>query len=87
MLAYHDVMAQKIRVRSAFRILTFVVGVDNSLPPHLYALPIGFKADVVNGVAAVYKLHRRCVHGGVRLEVSCGHEHPLSAPVGLLLQA
>jgi hypothetical protein len=67
MLADHDAMARLIRVRSALRILTFVVAADNSLPPCFYVLSIGFKADVVDGVAAVNKLMVHCKGTAVSL--------------------
>ena len=65
-----NAIAHLVSVRNASRVLAFVVVADHTLPPFFEVLPVCLKADIVDGIASKYQLHRCSAHGGVQ---SCSH--------------
>ena len=57
----NDFVTCIVGVRDALSVLSFVILDDKLLLSILNALPIGFKAHVVNSVSLKHKLCRRCL--------------------------
>ena len=64
----HHSIANIVCVRSALRVFSLIVLLDEPLATLLNELPVSFKANVVNRITIEHKLHGRCTRGGV----NCG---------------